>query len=406
MTYPFVNRLFTLACFAMPPVLGSVVSFVWHGGAIWCLMEIARGKQRLSDDAVMKAMTLFLYLYVAASILSFFMNEPSWQSAHKLVPLATFLFFPFSYSLWAISDKRAIMRAAIFASMAASYGALALALLQHYGIGLRAEGAAGNALVFANVTCMAALTSLAGALLLEKRWTLVLLLAYAAGLLAVLYSESRSVWIVLVVLTAMVLFIGRRRVGTLLRGHKLEVIGIVLVVGILSSGLVLDRMELLVSNWERLTSHGDYKTSLGYRLALWQVALDLFAQSPIVGHGMQNTGALIEGKLLSTFGLRSTFTHFHNGFLTILVEDGLLGFGAVVGLFATAAVTAWRGLRRAADETGRFGAVLLLILLVSYAVGGSVNIVFGHDILDTMFMIFLITGAYLAAGTSLMRQTP
>lgn len=402
MKYPKVNWLFTFACFGIAPILGSVVSVVWHGGAIWCSFEVLTGRQKLNRDKAMNLIALFLYAYVAASVLSFLVNGPSVEASIKLIPLLTFLFFPFSYSVWSISEREPVMRAAIFASMAASLGALILALVQHYVMDLRAEGGAGNALVFANVTCMTGAACLAGAFTLERRWVAPAIAAYFASVLAVLYSESRSVWIVMIVLAVMILFIYRDELGGLLKGRFLAIIAVIALAGILTSGLIFDRMGMLAESWDRFSGAGDYKSSLGYRIALWQIACDLFMQSPLIGHGLQNTASLIQGKLMEMFGLQKQFTHFHNGFLNVLVEDGLFGLMGILGVFVTAAVTAVMALGRDSDKVRRFGAVLLLTLVVSYGVGGSVNIIFGHDILDTMFMIFLIGGVYLAAGSSMI----
>ena len=50
-------------------------------------------------------------------------------------------------------------------------GALALAILQYYWLGIRAKGGAGNAIVFATVASLAVMMCLAGALSgVEKRW--------------------------------------------------------------------------------------------------------------------------------------------------------------------------------------------------------------------------------------------
>ena len=172
MKYPAINRLFTFTCFAIPPILGSVVTFVWHGGALWCILEIARGRRRFSADRSMWLLAGLLYLYVLASALSFLLNGPSWEGAKDLLPFATLLLFPFSYSLWSISDKAAIARAAAYGSMVASYAALLYALPQHFFFNMRPEGGAGNALVFSTIVVMTSAVSLAGALMLETRWRL------------------------------------------------------------------------------------------------------------------------------------------------------------------------------------------------------------------------------------------
>ncbi len=38
MKYDDINRLFTLACFSMPPIVGSATSVVWHGGAMLLML--------------------------------------------------------------------------------------------------------------------------------------------------------------------------------------------------------------------------------------------------------------------------------------------------------------------------------------------------------------------------------
>ncbi|WP_048646069.1 O-antigen ligase family protein [Nitratireductor soli] len=401
MTYRAVNRLFTFVTFAAPPILGSVVSFVWHGGALWCAFEILTGRRQVSPDRVMRFIALMMAIYVAANIMSFFANGPSLERALKLLPLATFLLFPFSYSVWSVSDKDAIARAAILGSAAAGLGALIFALVQNYLIGARAEGAAGNALVFAYVVCLAGLVCLAGALTTERVRSRLLLIAYTASFLAVIYSGSRSVWAVMIGATVLVLVICRQRVWQILEGRLLAVVGAMLLVGVLTSGLILHRVELLSENWDKLAQGGNYDTSLGMRVALWEIAAKMFVNRPFLGYGLHNTVDLIRQHLTLDYALDAGFTHFHNGFLTALIEGGVFSGGAVLVMFGAVLTVSVRTLRSNADEVARFGALLLLILFLVYAGGGMVNLIFGHDIIDSVFMIFLITGLYLAVGTSM-----
>ncbi|EKF19841.1 O-antigen ligase family protein [Nitratireductor pacificus] len=400
--YRDVNRLFTFACFAAPPILGSVVSFVWHGGALWCAFEVLTGRRRLSPDRAMRFIALAMAVYAAANIMSFLANDPSWGRALQLLPLATFLLFSFSYSIWSISQKDTIARAAILGSAVAGSGALVLAVIQHYLIGMRAEGGAGNALVFAHVACLAGLVCLAAALTLESARSRWLLVIYAASFLAVLYSGSRSVWGVMIGVTVLLLLVCRQRAWDIFKGRLLAIVIGVAVIGVLTSGLILHRVELLSANWEALAETSNYRTSLGQRVALWEIATKLFLDRPILGYGMQSTESLIREHLILDYSLDSGFTHFHNGFLTAFVEGGIFSGGAVLVILAAMLVVATRILRGDADETARFGALLLLVVSLVHAGSGLVNLIFGHDIMDSVFMIFAITGLYLAAGTSML----
>ncbi|MCT7375653.1 O-antigen ligase family protein [Chelativorans salis] len=402
MRYPVVNRLFTFACFSTPPPLGSVVSFIWHGGALWCTFEIVSGRRRFSTDRYMLLSAILLYTYVAAGLLSFLLNDPRWESAHTLIPLATLFFFPFSYSIWSISHKDDLTSAAALASMTASYGALALALVQHFILGMRVEGGAGNALVFATVTCMIGSVSLAGALMLTTRWQIPMAGGYLAAVLAVLLSGSRSVWLVMAVVSLAILLVGYRQLRTLLKGRLIKTVAAIAVIATLSSGVLLSRVESLSANWAEMAENGEYDSSLGLRLALWKVGADRFLERPLLGNGPHHTRQLIENGLADDFDLSARFTHFHNGFLTLLVETGLIGGGAVIMLFLLVAWVAIRTLATSREETARFGAIVLLIFFLNYTLGGSFNLILGHDIIDTMFMIFLIAGLFLARGTSML----
>ncbi|WP_297558054.1 O-antigen ligase [Nitratireductor sp.] len=400
MQYRNINRLFTLACFSMPPVVGSATSVVWHGGALWCVFEVVTGRRRLSPDSAMRWIAMLMLLYVAANLVAFLINDPSWQSVYKLLPLATFALFPFSYSIWTISDRQEVAQAALAGAVIASFGALIFALVQSEFLGLRAEGGAGNALVFADVACLAGLVCLAGGLILDSKRTLVLLLAFAAAFGAVMLSGSRSVWILMIVLALLQLFIFRERVFTVLRVHVFALIGVAVLLLILTSGLIVSRFDALWLSVDKLLTGGDYNTSFGLRVALWESGLQLFRESPIFGHGMQNTSALIKEYVLRDFGIEVGFTHFHNGFMTIFIEGGIVAGCAVIAMFAVITVYAIKSLGNKEDPLARLGGAMLLMLAAVYAGGGSVNVMFGHDILDTVFMVFLIVGLFLARGTS------
>ncbi|SEB89899.1 O-antigen ligase [Nitratireductor aquibiodomus] len=400
MNYRAVNRLFTLVIFSMPPIVGSATSVVWHGGAFWCVFEVLSGRRRLSPDTAMRWVALLMLVYVLANVVSFLVNEPSLEMAYKLLPLVAFLLFPFSYSVWTIADREEVAYAALAGAVIASFGGLALALVQYKFLGMRAEGGAGNALVFADVICLAGLMCLAGALILETRRSLILLAAFAAAFGAVMLSGSRSVWGVMTVLTLAQLFVFRSRVLPLFRGRVLALLGTAIVVAVLTSGLIVNRFEALWQNMDKLTEGGDYNSSLGLRVAVWKIGLQLVAEDPLFGHGMQNVSTLIREGVEQNFGIQVGFTHFHNGFLTILVEGGIVAGLAIIAMFALITVIAVRSLAKAEDRLERLGGVVLLILAAVYAGGGTVNLIFGHDILDTVFMIFLIIGLFLARGTS------
>ncbi|RUW41890.1 MAG: O-antigen ligase family protein [Mesorhizobium sp.] len=394
-----INFYFSIVCFFSPPVLGSLVSITFNAGGVWSAMLLAAKRRRFNIDGPMLALTAAIYAYCAAMVLASIVNGTLAADLRFFLPLITFLLFPISYSTWSITEKTALARIAILASAAACFGALAIAIVQYHWLGTRAEGGAGNAIVFATVTCLAVMLCLAGALSgIEKRWKL-LVLAAIAGAIAIVYSGSRMIWVAVPIAGIVVLLVNRRRF-TNVSMARLAVIGVVVALAIAAIGsrAIMDRADFLVSDWDALNANGDHSTALGLRVAMWEIGLAAVREMPIFGHGITASRALMKQGFHEQFGLSAGFSHFHNGFLTAMVEAGLLGGLALASIFIVAAWNAARTLRLSVDPVERFGATMVLVAVITYLIGGMAGILVGHDILDATLMVFLVSGTYLASG--------
>ncbi|RVD47307.1 O-antigen ligase family protein, partial [Mesorhizobium sp. M8A.F.Ca.ET.023.02.2.1] len=91
-----INIYFSILCFFSPPVLGSVVSFVFNGGGLWSVLLIALKRRRFNVDRAMMALTIAICAYCASNVLASLVNHAIVTDARHLVPLITFLFFPIS----------------------------------------------------------------------------------------------------------------------------------------------------------------------------------------------------------------------------------------------------------------------------------------------------------------------
>ena len=403
-SYALTNRFFTFACTALPAALGSVVSFVFHSGAIVCVIEVISGQYPLNRDPAMLRLAAALYAFVGVNIVSTLVNSgPS--HFMTLMSVIALLGFPFSYSIWSISRKEDIAVAAIAGSALSCYAAAILALIQFSFLGMRAEGGAGNALVFATVTCLATATVLAGAFYLERKRLPLLLGAYGAGGVALLYSGSRLAWAALFISTLIILFVHRREILARFSTATLwTALGVAMVALMLASIPAAGRFHALLEDWTNLYSKGDYSTSLGVRAALWQIGVDKFLEAPLLGHGQAQSMELIAKEFRDRFGLTQSFTHFHNGFLTAAVELGVLGLGALLAVFMLAFKNGVDALRGEPSPEEIFGALVLLTGASIYVTIGSANLMLGHDILDTMFLVTMVLGTYLGSGRSLLAE--
>ncbi|MFC3322112.1 O-antigen ligase family protein [Mesorhizobium cantuariense] len=394
-----VNIYFSILCFFFPPVLGSVVSFVFNGGGLWSALLIALKKRRFNADRPMIWLTVAIYAYCAANLLASIVNNSFVRDAPHLIPLVTFLFFPVSYSTWSITQKATLARIVVLSSMAACFVALLMAVIQQYWIGVRAEGGAGNPIVFATVVCLAVVICVAGALSDIERARNPLFYATLAGTIAIIYSGSRIVWLALLIAGVAVMLINRHR----LRGRNavrllllLTAVGVVIAAS--SFQAISGRVDFLRSDWGALGASGNYDTSLGIRVALWEIGLKAFHDMPVFGHGVGASQLLIKQGFHDQFAMDTGFNHFHNGFLTALVQAGILGAVTLAAIFVVAAGNAAWVLRNSSDPVERFGATMIVIVVITYLTAGMTGILIGHDILDSVLMVFLVCGTYLASG--------
>ncbi|RWA87165.1 O-antigen ligase [Mesorhizobium sp.] len=394
-----INIYFSIICFFSPPVLGSVVSFVFNGGGLWSVFLLAFGRRRFNIDGPMLAMTVAIYAYCVAMVLASIVNGALGADLKYFLALITLLFFPFSYSTWSVTDKLTLARIAVLASAAACCGALAIAVVQYHWVGMRAEGGAGNAIVFATVTCLAAMMCLAGALSgIVKGWK-ALAGAALAGVAAILLSGSRIIWVALPIAAIAVLLINRRRfAGANLTRLALIAGAACLVVAAIGFPVIMDRADFLFSDLDALTTKGDHSTAIGLRVAMWEIGVGAFREMPIFGHGISASRALMKQGFHDQFGMAAGYNHYHDGFLTAAVQAGLLGALALAAIFAVAARNAARALRLSADPVERFGATMIIVTVITYLIGGLTGILVGQDLLDSTLMVFLVSGTYLACG--------
>jgi O-antigen ligase len=180
------------------------------------------------------------------------------------------------------------------------------------------------------------------------------------------------------------------------------VAAIVLLGAIVASGMtpLSNRLADIFSNLSEITRDGDFSSSIGIRLALWNIAVDVWLQKPLIGYGAGKLPELISYHLISQYNISEDFGHFHNVFLNTLVEGGVLAFLGLVAMIVIPLHAAFRVLTGPSGEAERFGAAVLVLLFTMFLITGLTNLAIRHDIMDAVFMIFLVVGLYLAIGTS------
>jgi len=89
-----------------------------------------------------------------------------------------------------------------------------------------------------------------------------------------------------------------------------------------------------IDDIQKLSQKGNFDTSIGARLALWIAAEDIFEKAPVLGVGISNhlhkkdEFATSAGHEKFNFLLK--IEHFHNSFLEILTQFGLIGLSLFI----------------------------------------------------------------------------
>lgn len=368
------NAVFLLG--ALAGLAGSIVTVFLVATAIWAAIRLAFRtlpyRIARSDLPFLLAATA----YFAANMLVSVGRDVSAFASRDLLSVVIFV------SVWLVIPRlRMSQDGKLFDTLilgAAFCGMLVLPLAcwQAFGEQTRAEGGAGNPLPFALICCVFALLSL-GNVIHETAWRRPLGWAgFVAGLIGLVASQSKGLLpaVFLCLLLFVVIFPGVLR--SLLSGRGL--------IGLVAASIIVALAA--IPFYPRLESAFAYFTAAGASAAdgdtfsaretLWAHAGTLIAESPIIGHGVQNRRALIDGAGFD-------YTHFHNGFLTSLVDGGAIGFIALLALLLAPLATAIRAPR---DDHYRLRLFVALALLATYVIGGMTNLIFWQDIYDSLFL--------------------
>lgn len=285
---------------------------------------------------------------------------------------------------------------------AALAAVLAFGWAMHDMLWLHRPRAAGfmNAIKFGNTALLFGLLSLIGASLAWRehrcREAGLLTLACAAGLTASLLSGTRGGWLVFPVLAVVLILWSVMRHG--LRSAMwllLAMLLLAVLVVVVNPAGVMDRMTLA---WQQMETYDPAnKTSIGQRINMWLLSVELIKVSPWLGLG--GDGFVRELELAANSGkyvFASDFNHPHNDVLNAWVKHGV--FVAVALLSALLLPLGWHATHLAGS--GRCQAIAMAGVIVSlcYVVFGLTQVMIGSK--SATYTYFGLMTVCLALATA------
>jgi O-antigen ligase len=172
---------------------------------------------------------------------------------------------------------------------------------------------------------------------------------YACGMLmaviAAIISGSRNAWAALIVIFTLVFIFDFIRSRDPYKFVKfLVLICIAILVSIMfTPDEILERKDKGINEYKSYFQGEkiDKQNSIGFRLEQWKAAIYAFVKKPVLGHGPGNTGIAINevvedgnaDRVIYKDNAKVNIVHVHNGYLEMLVSQGIIGFMVLMGFF-------------------------------------------------------------------------
>ena len=262
-------------------------------------------------------------------------------------------------------------------------GSGALALYQTSVLHLPRATGYTNAIQYGNLCVLLALMCL---VLLATRppgvqtWRrLVMAVGVVLGLVGSVLSQSRGGWVALALIfpaLALVLrpYIGWRQFAA---GTAALLCALSVLVFVQRHGLE-ERLDMAVTEAQQFEQKGDAVSSVGQRLAHWQLAWDMGLARPLLGWGKSGYDA--EKKRQVNAGQAHPFllefAHVHNEVLDLFAKHGLLGVLALLLFYGVPLALFWPTRARVMVPANNGGMQLDRTALALHLVGWTVPVAY------------------------------
>jgi O-antigen ligase len=198
----------------------------------------------------------------------------------------------------------------------------------------------------------------------------------ACGLVVTVLASSRSGWIAILPLAALWVLLRWRRGWTPIVWQGLALLAIGGLVAIMLPN-VSDRLLIVIDEVRSWIDGSNPLTSVGDRLTMWMMSIDLYGARPLAGYGWPGVQAeLIRPEYALAVSPRVVhllaYSGPHSDLLMMALSHGVFGIAAYAALLFVPASFFWRRLARSTGES-RLACELGLCLVVGVFFCGLFN---------------------------------
>lgn len=421
----WARRCSALAAFLVPAAALAMPSgYSW--GAVLLLVAVLASAPRWATSRPSRATLAMAACFLAMAVLwlmELSVLDKGWAALDR--PLKFVLAVPcLLFVVWCTPPARALLGGVLVG--AALAGVTALMQMEFCSAGwppigpldaercwsVMSEGRVSgytNAIQFGGISLVLGLMSIA---VLWTQWSLLSrgmrvagVAAIALGLEAWLLSMTRGGALAIAfALPLLVIAIAQHSGRRALWAGALVAALLVSTIGALKGDEIADRLQRGAQEVQQYRDQGQSETSVGHRIAHWQLAWDMAMDRPWTGWtqaGYEGEKARrVQAGLAPPVVLR--FNHAHNEVLDMLAKRGLVGLAALLALYLVPLALFWPTRRRVSSPDGAASDPVLLalrmvgsLLPLCYAGLGLTQVFFAHNsgVMFYLFMVALVHGA-------------
>lgn len=385
------NVVFFCAVLGLGLLIGSAVSVFVISAIIYGYFHLASGNIPREIPYSVKLVSLALAAIFFADMIAS-IAHPSGLALIQVIEGLPFLGLPALYAVIYV-DREKLMSAL---ELVSSLVAIVLTALLQAGFisSVRPEFMAGNTNVAALLSSLLFSFTIVGVFRKQKIRLSIIMIGAIASSYLILVSETRAIWPALIVVPAvaisvLVLGTGWKKLLMVARLFGLFIL-------VLSTNLPSITARLLKTSEEYVQiQSGNLSGSIGQRLAIYRVGIDLFKASPVFGYGPGNERRLLSAEIKKKYGKNVAYSHSHNLFVNQSLRSGIFGLVALLLVLIVPISVGYAGIK---DEEGRAGFAVLCSVLATYLLSGVFGIFIGHDIHDSVFISSIAYSLYLIFG--------
>lgn len=377
--------LLLLCAFLLPSIAGTWATYVSLGLSLILILWTLIWAPRVGYDL---GAWFFVISWSLIAIAFMITNQPG---TTDYLLAANFIMFALYPLLSATLQRFAHPRNSLVVAVLSLLGTLAsfgFAAYEVYGLQLgRAKGYEANPIRYASIALLLGFFSLIGMFVLKDWRRYTFLTGPLLGVATVFLTGSRGPLLTLpALLIVCFVMLPIRRVVTIgvLAALVFGAGGVyALKPSLLGRAAALPAMLIDIVNGTGVSSTTDYSGNIRYTIL--QGSIIAFEKSPWIGYGWANKTTEVAKYTTWNVGFGpAKYGHLHSDILNFGVSAGVVGLIAYL-LVLLAPIASLRDAPRDSQWRGRVFAAL--VLSISYFFAGAVNLMFGFELMTTLYVI-------------------